>query len=159
MKAGTIFHDSKISCWIIHKTHWPYVDVSQHCRGLMQHKHSVLSYMWGVILPCITCGNSYSGKMRSLYHLHTLFDIWLPSWNNSICCMSLYSYKFVIWPDCLMGHPCPGGICPESVPLSLTCSITTMLGNLLMIDTYHIYVFTSIFFRRSVPGRYVSLFC
>ena len=47
----------------------------------------------------------------------------------------LYSYEFVIWPDCFVGHSCPGGICPESGPLSLTCSITTMLGTLLTIDT------------------------
>ena len=47
----------------------------------------------------------------------------------------LYSYEFVIWPDCFVGHSCPGDICPESGPLSSTCSITTMLGTLLMIDT------------------------
>ena len=28
--------------------------------------------------------------------------------------VSLYSYEFVIWPDCFVGHSCPGGICPES---------------------------------------------
>ena len=49
--------------------------------------------------------------------------------------VSLYSYEFVIWPDYFVGHSCPGGICPESGPLSLTCSISTMLGTLLMIDT------------------------
>ena len=26
-------------------------------------------------------------------------------------------------PDCLVGQSCPGGFCPESGPLSLTCSI------------------------------------
>ena len=46
----------------------------------------------------------------------------------------LYSYEFVIWPDCFVGHSCPGGICPESGPLSLTCSITTTLGTLLAIE-------------------------
>ena len=54
----------------------------------------------------------------------------------------LYSYEFVKWADCLVGHSCP-----ESGPLSLTCSITTTLGNLLMIDTLHIcsywYIFPS----------------
>ena len=35
----------------------------------------------------------------------------------------------------IMGHSCPDGICPESGPLLLTCSITTMLGTLLTIDT------------------------
>ena len=35
----------------------------------------------------------------------------------------------------LRGHSCPGGIFEESGPLSLTCSITTILGTLLMIDT------------------------
>ena len=29
----------------------------------------------------------------------------------------IYSYEFVIWPDCFLGHSCPGGICPESGPL------------------------------------------
>ena len=46
----------------------------------------------------------------------------------------LYSYEFVIWPYCFVGHSCPGGIYLESGPLQLTCSITTMLGTLLMID-------------------------
>ena len=50
----------------------------------------------------------------------------------------LYSYESLIWSDCLVGHSCPGGMCPESGPLSLTCSITIVLGTLLMIDTYHI---------------------
>ena len=53
----------------------------------------------------------------------------------------------VIWPDCFEGQSSPGGICPESGPLSLTCSITTMLGTLPMIDTYYIcshwYIFPS----------------
>ena len=49
--------------------------------------------------------------------------------------MSLYSYEGVIWPDCFVGHSCPGGMCPESGPLSLTCSNITMLGTLLTIDT------------------------
>ena len=26
----------------------------------------------------------------------------------------LYSYEFDIWPDCFVGHSCPGGISPES---------------------------------------------
>ena len=56
------------------------------------------------------------------------------SWNNGVRCMSLYCYEFVIWPDCFVGHSCPGGICHESGPLSLTCSITTMLDTLLTID-------------------------
>ena len=47
----------------------------------------------------------------------------------------LYSYEFVIWPDCFVGHSCSRGICPESGPLSLTCNIITMLGILLTIDT------------------------
>ena len=32
----------------------------------------------------------------------------------------LYSHEFVIWPDFLVGHSCPGGFCPESGLLSLT---------------------------------------
>ena len=66
----------------------------------------------------------------------------------------LYSYEFVIWPDCFVGHSCPGRSCTESGPLSLTCSITTTLGILLMIAP-SIYVFISILFRWSVPGRCV----
>ena len=60
--------------------------------------------------------------------------------------VSLYSYEFVIWLDCFMGHSCPGGISPESDPLSLTCSITTMLGTLLIYWwlTPSIYVFSGI---------------
>ena len=57
------------------------------------------------------------------------------SWNNGMHCMSLYSYQFVIWPDCFEGLPCRGGFRPEPVPLSLTCSIITMLGTVLMIFT------------------------
>ena len=56
----------------------------------------------------------------------------------------LYSYAFVIWPDCFVWHPCPDGICPESGPLSLICSITTMLGTLLTIKL-SIYVFIGIY--------------
>ena len=33
--------------------------------------------------------------------------------------VSLYSYEFVIRPDCFVGHSCPGGIYPESGPMSL----------------------------------------
>ena len=66
--------------------------------------------------------------------------------------VSLYSYEFVIWPDCFVGHSCPCGICPESGPLSLTCSISIMLGTLLMNDTHEWH-------RRCVPGRRVSPFC
>ena len=55
--------------------------------------------------------------MKQWYALHT----------------SLYSYEFMIWPDCFVGHSCPGGICPKSSPLSLTCSIITMLDILLML--------------------------
>ena len=32
--------------------------------------------------------------------------------------VSLYSYEFVIWPDCVVGHSCPGGICPETGPVT-----------------------------------------
>ena len=71
--------------------------------------------------------------------------------------VGLYSYEFVIWLDCFVRHSCPGGISPETGPLSLTCSITTMLGTLLTIDT--IYALISIFVRRSVPGRLVSTIC
>ena len=53
----------------------------------------------------------------------------------------LYSYEFVTWPDCFVGHSCSGGNCPESGPLSLTCSISTMLGTLLTIDTWHMFSF------------------
>ena len=81
------------------------------------------------------------------------------SWNNGVCCMSfcilmnlwiaewLMNLRIAVWQDCFVGHSCPGGICPESGPLSLTCSITAMLGTLLMIDTKHIcshwYIFPS----------------
>ena len=45
-----------------------------------------------------------------------------------------------------MGHSCPGGICPESGPLSLTCSITTMLG-----DDWHLaYKFSLAYFTVEV---------
>ena len=64
----------------------------------------------------------------------------------------LYSHEFVIWPDCFMGHSCPGGICPECDHLSLTCSITTMLGTLLTIDTQHTCFHWYIFPSKCVEG-------
>ena len=76
----------------------------------------------------------FSNTNNHLYYLLVYYRV--RSWNNGMRCMSLYSYEFAIWPYCFVGHSCPGGICPESDPLSPTCSITTtMLGTLLMIDT------------------------
>ena len=37
--------------------------------------------------------------------------------------VSLYSHAFAIWPDCAVGHSCPGIFCLESNPLSRTCSM------------------------------------
>ena len=66
-----------------------------------------------------------------------------------VCAVCLFSYEFVIWLDCFVGHLCPGGICPESGPLSLTCRITTLLGTLLMIDTLA-YIFSLVYFSVEV---------
>ena len=61
--------------------------------------------------------------------------------------VSLYSYEFVIWLDCFVGHSCPGGVCPESGPLSLTCRITTMLPT----DDWHLaYMFSLVYFSVEV---------
>ena len=53
----------------------------------------------------------YHHQIGSMNH-NPLFRV--RSWNNGMRCMSLYSYKFVIWPDCFVGHLCPGCICSES---------------------------------------------
>ena len=55
---------------------------------------------------------------------------------TTVCAVCLFIFLWICdMAGLLRGHSCPGGICPESGPLSLTCSITTMLGTLLMIDT------------------------
>ena len=62
------------------------------------------------------------------------------SWNYCMRCMFLYiPMNFRYGQIALRAiRSCPGGLCPESSNLSLTCSITTMLGTLLMIYTKHI---------------------
>ena len=54
-------------------------------------------------------------------------------------------WHFGKWPDCFVGNSWPGGFCPESRPLPLTCGITTLLVTLLMIGTeqicFHGYTF------------------
>ena len=48
-----------------------------------------------------------------------------------VCALCLSPFLlFVIWPDCFMGHLCTDGFCLEPGPLSLTCSIITLLGTL-----------------------------
>ena len=71
--------------------------------------------------------------MRKSY-IEDMYCEFLFFMNTHVCMYALYvylhSYEFVIWPDCFVGHLCPGGICPKSGPLSPTCSITTMLFSL-----------------------------
>ena len=118
-----------------------YILSSVWVRLSMFSELSIIQYMGPCVLTLpiplamieIIYTLSYYHHQIGSINCYPLFSV--RSWNNDMRCMSLYSYEFVIWTDCFVGHLCPGGICPEYGPLSPTCSITTMLGTLLMIDT------------------------
>ena len=102
-----------------------------------------LYYICGVVcfqfahFPCDHWENIYSVLLSSSNRenelLPTVQGYVMKQWYALY--VFLYSYEFVIWPDCFVGHSCPGSVSPESGPLSLICCITTMLGTLLMIGT------------------------
>ena len=103
---------------------------------------------WGEFIPTYKFQSHFSD-----WHLQIFYDN--PLWQMPRDLIVTHKHQvsrnifslILKWPDCFVGHSCPGGIFPESGPLSLTCSIITMLGTLLTIDTWHIcfhwYIFPS----------------
>ena len=91
--------------------------------------------------------SSYHHQIGSMTHLPLCRD-------TMICAVSSVLYEFVIWPECFVGHSCSRSFCPESGPLSLTCSIINLVVILLMSGTWQIRVH-----RYNCPWMYVWQGC
>ena len=99
-----------------------------HCLGL-GHETMVCALCLFVFLWICDMPGLLRGTFVSWWYLPRIWtsDTDMQHYYHAALYVFLYSYEFVICLDCFVGHSCPGGICPESGPLTLTCSITTML--------------------------------
>ena len=141
-----------------------YVSVLQNCRDnsnwnvsckLVDGYFAILTHLspsttfgggWSIPLKVFKCLVSLFCKVQWTISHHWFRRQSLPETMVTQFTVTyiLFSDEFVIWPDRFVGHSYPGGYCPESGPLSLTCSIITLLGTLLMIDTPSKNVFMGI---------------
>ena len=103
--------------WTPNNCHLHYVDCVTKIYSILS---IIFHAIYGAVcihLTHFSYDNCENVCTLSYYHHLTGSMAYLPlfrvrSWNNC-CTVCIYCYEFVIWPDCFVGHSCPGGICPE----------------------------------------------
>ena len=116
-----------------------------HQIGSMTHLASFKARSWNALcaLYAYECISGYIQFFTRLYIVSTAYKMinnHILNWYQSNITWASLRLSSPETGPCVVlilydGHSRPGGICPESDPLSLTCSFTTMLGTLLIIDT------------------------
>ena len=151
--------------YIFQKLLWSLLNITIHL--IEWHCTGASSAEWGIVTPLAV--PSYCWRNKLLQFTLNCLCVCAFYWVAGLLCSLNHLEKSIIWA-CFSGfkrkrllkinpihgytdilsHSWAGGICPESGPLSLTCSIITMLGTLLTIDTWHICFHWYIF-----PSKYV----
>ena len=107
------------------------IHLGQHPILIILGGYHHRQWLWSYQCQLMICKSGYGSLFQNINYRHN----WL--WPKFHIVMSIVSLYEIIssFISTFVGYSCPGVLFPESGPLSLTCSIITLLGILLMIDT------------------------